>query len=456
MTRVATLSVFLALTGLACRPQLRHNPIIGEDLMPLDGAMHLSDMGHASAYSGSKDPDDPDPGRHGGAGHDRFGELANALSKSWVHRSIHEKEGVDVEGVLALLRDETADARGHREFKEAVRRATCRLGDGSLQVAERSRGLHSDTGVRIRAEYSAFMIEGTDGRYDKALAPGDLLLSVDGLEVARWREQTCIAPGSTPGQREARLASSLERARTARDSSRDEGPRRAKTITVRRAKSGKTQRVSLKWQPEAETACVEGKALTGDVGIVTVHRFDCTPEAFESQLTSALAKAGTHNVLVDLRRVRTDDWDGAAALARRFVPAGSTWTRTREGTSGAFETTALERAGTPAANAARAWILTSPRCAGACEVAASAMAAGGKVTTAGRATAGSVTDTTAVEIGKKLSVRVPTVQYALPGTSTLIEGKGVTPDLIVTATIDILGRGHDPEVVAIARRIRGE
>ncbi len=453
MTRVATLSVFLALTGLACRPQpWRQNSIIGEDMMPLDGAMHLRDMGHEGAYSASVDAKASAADRHGrSAGNDRFGPLASALEDRWVHRTIHAQEGVDVQSVMSLLREESTDARGGREVRDAVRRATCRLGDGNLEVVEPSGGLYSDTGVQVRAENTVFMIEGTDGRYED-VGPGDLLLAVDDVPVAQWRDTTCIAPGSSQGQREARLAASLERARA----EREDGPGRAKTITVRRAKSGKTRTVALKWQPEDDPTCVEGTAITGEVGMVTVRRFDCTAELFESQLTTALAEAGSNHVLLDLRRVLENDWGNAATLTRHFVSVGSAWLARREGSSGAFEAVPLEGGETPLIEASGIWVLTSPRCAGACEAAVAAIVTHADVTTAGRATAGSVADATPVEVGKAVSVQVPTVQYALPGTSTPLEGKGVSPELIVTATIDVLARGHDPEVVAVARRIRGE
>ncbi|MBV1861604.1 MAG: hypothetical protein KUG77_24510 [Nannocystaceae bacterium] len=449
MIRVPTPSVLpaivLSLCGLACAAK----PIIGEDVMPLDGAMHLRGTGHREAF-GRSDSAVVRPGTKPVDGADPFGGLDSALRKRWVHREVHVAQGVDVGATLALLRQEAAAGRDRNDAEHAVRRATCRLGDGQLQMTERGGSLHSDTGLQIRAVGPAFLLEGTDGRYGGALGAGDRIVEVDGTEVLRWADTTCAGPGSTDGHRRGRLAESLERGRAGRSESRG----RPETITVRRAKTGKVRQVTLSWRPQDETTCVTGEAITRDVGVLTVHALGCEASAFDAQLTGAAQSAGTGHLLLDLRRVTGDDARNAQVLARRFTPGAAIWASRRSGTQGAFSTVELPVAG-PAIQAAQRWLLLGPRCDATCELAAAVIASDPLVTTVGTATAGSAADTEPVAVGKGITVRVPTVQYAVPGTSTLLEGRGITPDVAVTATIDILGRGHDPEVIAVARRIRG-
>lgn len=450
MIRVPTPSVLpsivLSLCGLGCAAE----PIIGVDVMPLDGAMHLLETGHAGAF-GRSDNAAGRPGQEATEGMDRYAGLETALRERWVHREIHAAEGVDVDAALELLRQEAAAGRGRGERRGAVQRATCRLGDGQLQLVEREGSMHSDSGLQIRAVGPSFLLEGTDGRYGDALGAGDRIVEVGGVEVVRWSDTTCAGPGSTAGHRRARLAESLERGLAGRHESRA----RPEVITVRRAKTGKVRQVTLSWRPEDDASCVTGEAITGDVGVVTVHALGCEPAAFDAQLTSAAQSAGSGHLLLDLRRVIGDDTRNAQVLARRFTPAATLWASKRSATEGGFSSVELPEA-TPAVVASQRWLLVSPRCDASCELAAAVIASDNQVTTVGTATAGSATETEPVSVGKGLTVQVPVVQYALPGTSTLLEGRGVTPDIVVTATIDILGRGHDPEVIAVARRIRGE
>ena len=448
MTRASTLSVLLALGGLACAPA----PIIGEDVLPLDGALHLTDMGQAEAFG--RNPDAGPPTSDAPPSENGVAALEAAVRDLWVHRQLHAEEGIDPDAVIDLLREETAAAQGRGEKRAALRRATCRLGDGQLQLVERDGTRFADSGVSVRAVGPAFLVDGTDDRYGGDLGPGDAIMEVDGADVVRWSEMTCAGPGSTDGQRRALLAQSLERA----PESHDEGRRRAKTLTVRRAKSGKVREVKLQWREEGERTtmrCASGEAITGEVGTITVHRLDCDPATFERELTAAADAAGSGHVLLDLRRVIGDDEANAQLLARRFSPASTVWATKRPGTSGGFPDVPLPETGPPIQASSR-WLLTSPRCAGNCELAAAVIAADELVTAVGRATAGSVAETKPVSVGKGFTVRVPIVQYALPGTATLIEGRGVTPDIAVTATVDMLKRGHDPEVMAVARRIAGK
>jgi hypothetical protein len=208
---------------------------------------------------------------------------------------------------------------------------------------------------------------------------------------------------------------------------------------VRKAKSGRTKEVSLQWKPEDETLCALGRAFTEDVGLIEIRRLDCDPATFDQQLTDASTAAGNRHVLLDLRRTVGNDPTNAQVVARRFSPAATVWASKRPGSHGGFTHEPLPESGPPM-KMQTPWLLMGPRCAGTCELAAAVLAADARVTT--------------VSVGEGVSIEVPTVQYALPGTATALEGRGVTPDIEVTPTVDILARSQDPELIAVARRIR--
>lgn len=439
-----SLLIAASLFGVACTNQ-------GPTNDPNDGAIHLFDLGQSNPY-GRAESSTPQLGSRlkseGGGG--KYAPTIDALNKQvrtrWAHREIHEEvDGVDVDAVFAALREESAAARDRHGFRVAVDRALCRLGDGNFQRVKKQRRAH-DTGLAVRAVGAALIIESVDERYGNGLSAGDLVLSVDGQPVADWVRTRCVQAGSTPGQRMALHARALERA--------SKNPAtRPSTITVRRAKSGKTSsKVELRWGRVQDPACVAGRELASNVGIVEVRRLDCDARAFEEGLEQALAAADREHVLLDLRRVWGDDEDNAKRVAQSFASSREVWATTREGTTGGFVNESLSSQTTSVAG--RRWLLISARCAGACEMLASVVASDPAVASVGRTTAGSVARPETISLGGDLEVRVPTSQFALPGTDMVLEAHGVTPDLEVTATIDELARGRDPEVVAVARRMR--
>lgn len=440
MIRPATLSALLVFSASAA---CNHTGPID----PTAGALHLNTLGQSDAYGRNPDATPLSASAKTPVRRDRYGGFEQAVRDRWVHRDLHEAEGIDVDAVFDLLRSEGAAARTKVEQRATVRRATCRLGDGNLRLVEPTAGLHSTSGVQLRALRRGFLVVGTDGRYGASIEAGDRVMEVDGRPTPAWVDTTCAAPGSTAGQRFARLAVSLERTPAGRDQGR------ARTLTVRKAKSGRTKEVSLQWKPEDETLCALGRAFTEDVGLIEVRRLDCDPATFDQQLTDASTAAGNGHVLLDLRRTVGNDPTNAQVVARRFSPAATVWASKRPGSHGGFTHEPLPESGPPI-QMQTPWLLIGPRCAGSCELAAAVLAADARVTTVGKATAGSVAETTTVSVGEGISIEVPTVQYALPGTATALEGRGVTPDIEVTPTVDILARSQDPELIAVARRIR--
>ena len=415
---------------------------------PNEGALHLNDLGQSNAYGSNPEARSTVGSDSVVRVPDRFAGFDSAVRTRWVHRGIHEAEGVDVDAVMDLLVSESAAARTKADQRRAIRRATCRLGDGNLQLVEPTAKMHSRSGLDVRAVGRSLLVQESDGRYGDAVEPGDRVVAVDGQETVAWLDHTCVGPGSTAGHRMARLAEALERGQSSREQ------RRPRKLTVHKADSGRTREVTLDWKPEQTETCVEGKAFTDDVGVVTVRRLDCAEATFDAQLTAAAQAAGTTDVLLDLRRVVGDDERNAQVLARRFSPTATVWATKRPAASGGFSDVPLPEAG-PAMQASRRWLLISPRCDATCELAAAVVSGDAGVTTVGKPSAGSVAETTAVSVGPTSSVTVPIVQFALPGSATPLEGRGVTPDIEVTPTVDVLARGHDPELVAVARRIRG-
>ncbi|MEM6290296.1 MAG: S41 family peptidase, partial [Myxococcota bacterium] len=421
---------------------------------PNEGAFHLQDLGRRDAFGRNPNASpvtrvNEDSGRTVATGGKWSGDidaLEAVLGSRWSHRRTHKRvDGIKLGPVMDALREEATVAAGRPAYRRAVSRALCRLGDGNLQI-DREPKAQSDTGLSVRAVGETLLVESVDDRYGSAVRPGDLILAVDGMETTTWIRTTCRTPGSTPGQRVARFAMMLEQASSVRTGGR------AKRIKVRGAKRGKVRDVELRWTPAKTGACVEGTSMADDVGVVKVHDLGCDPATFDQQLDQAFADAGTQHVLLDLRRTRGNDEANAQSVAARFVPEATVWATVRTG-GGAYENEPLS-AGTATAPQGR-WVMASARCANACELLTSVAAAQSGVTVVGKTTAGAVARPEPVAIGQGLRVRVPTSVFALPGTTTGIEARGVQPDVEVTATIDDLAQRRDPELIAIARRIRG-
>ncbi len=430
---------------------------------PNEGALHLGELGQVDQYGRSDAPVPRAgavarrPGASGGRHEVHIDNLRAVIDQRWAHRSVHEDvDGLDVDAVFDRLRTE-ATGVGGGDYATAIDRALCRLGDGNLRPVVEGRA-RSSSGLRVRAVGQALVLAGTDdSRYERTAAGGDLVLAIDGVPTSEWIRGRCEYPGSTPGQRMARLAQTLESSVGKRRNARP------KRLVMRRARTGKSYELALQWNRADETpSCVEGRQLASKVGVVRVHSLACEGDGgrFDRELETAIQTAGGEHVLLDLRRTDGGDEALAKRVARRFAPSAQVWTSVRAGGSGhkkgsgAFVDEPLEVDG-PAVTARRRWLLVGPRCDNACEMLAAVVAADPEVTTVGATTAGAVARPESTTVGGT-QVWLPTVQFALPGTQTPIEARGVAVDIAVTPTIDELARDHDPEVVAIARRIGGQ
>ena len=421
---------------------------------PNEGAFHLQDLGRRDAFGRNPNATPVSASTagtsrslaSGGKWSGDIESLEAALEGRWSHRRTHQRvDGITVGPVMDALREEATVAPGRPAYRRAVGRALCRLGDGNLQIA-RDPKTQSDTGLAVRAVGETLLVQDVDARYGSALRPGDLILAVDGVETTQWVRTTCRTPGSTPGQRMTRFSTALEEA----SSVRTEG--RAKRIKVRSAKRGKVRDVELRWTPKKPGPCVTGTSMADDVGVVAVHDLGCEPTQFDQELAAAFDAAGTQHVLLDLRRTQGNDEANAQSVAGRFVPEATVWATVRTG-GGAYEDEPLQ-SGSTAVPQGR-WLMTSARCDNACELLAAVAAGQSGVTTVGKATAGAVARPERVTVGQGLQISVPTSVFALPGTTVRLEARGVHPDVEVTATIDDLAQRRDPELVAVARRIRG-
>jgi C-terminal processing protease CtpA/Prc len=150
-------------------------------------------------------------------------------------------------------------------------------------------------------------------------------------------------------------------------------------------------------------------------------------------------------------------------VAARVLTSAPAWTTSRKHEAGAptpteFTNEPFDAGEGPRAAAQRLWVLVGPGCAGTCEILASVLATHPQATVIGSPTAGSPMAGSGGAKPRTLAVSgftvtVPTVEFALPGTTTLMEGRGVLPTVEVLGTPDSLANGDDLVLQAAIERI---
>lgn len=341
---------------------------------PLQDAMHAERIGHSVPGGGSGKPTvvrksktskrAPTPGRYGGD----VDRLQQLVERNWASRARHEElDAVDVESVFELLRRAVGRGTSRDEFTVAVRRATCRLGDGHLRIENRSASVRTvNSGLAVGAMNGGFVVLSADKRYEGSRRPrkGDLILAADDVSINDYVRTTCLRPGSTNAHRDYLAARSLSvQSRVA-----GEDPR-PKTLTLRR--KGKARTVTLNWKAaraqDGEAVCAKGQSLRPGVGLLALNSFSCPDlREFEEQLGAALADAGgTEHLIIDLRRNGGGADDQAKAAARRVVSTPTPWMRFRHHVKGSspgagFEVEPFEPEQGALVKAKQIWVLTGP------------------------------------------------------------------------------------------------
>lgn len=440
---------------------------------PTADAVHIPRLGQTEPYSRDREKrtqasEESSPkldvsGRFGG---DVLVLQRMALHK-WANRNVHETlDAIDVDAVLTELAERSKPLRGEDDFGLAVRTALCKLGDGNFRLVPRAgRGRWLESGLRVQwLSGDAVVVDVDEGRFSGRNRPriGDVVVEVDGDLLSEYMQRACIEPGSTPGQRTRRLLQTLG------TQYRVDADRQLPQKLGLRRSNDRRYSVDLDWRPrvdDEEHPCIEARTLQeGKVGILTVQSFSCggddeTADArFDKELEAALSEvAGVEDLVVDLRDNPGGRLEQAQALAAALIETPIEWTRSRQREPGQswppFKSQTLQPAAGSKVASKPLWLLLGPGCAGTCELLAGALSMRDGVTTLGLPTAGSVGDPTDVRLEKSgFTVTVPRVQYALPGTDELIEGKGVAPLVEVATTVTDIRRGRDPVMEAAFER----
>lgn len=437
-----------------------------QSIQPWDSwedALHVDRMGQTDQYGRAHDVEPQvstlEPKRKSTSG--RFGSeidhLQALVTKRWASKARHEAlDAVDVDAVFDGLRKQAGSGAAPADYAKGVRRTLCHLGDAHLRLVDTSGGAQTHrSGLDLDVVSGAFVVTAVDERYKgggRRPAVGDVVVKIDGKPTGEYTLKSCRVPGSTGVQRSLLAARSLaEQQRLPEERARPE------SITLERRK--RTFSVGLKWRKTAtrtaaKRPCVEGKKVSKRMGLLVVHSFDCPDAtAFERDLQRALSPVrGLPNVALDLRGNAGGAPEQARALLRRFLADG-VWT-----TSRAYDKTEFSNEmfapGDGALLDAKLWVITGPGCAGTCELLAAALSTKPGVTIVGQTTAGATGDPKEHQLStSNLVVTVPDTEYALPGTSVLIEGRGVEPHVEVHPTPQDIARGRDVALEEVVSRL---
>jgi len=438
--------VALGFASFACHPD---RP--AED--PTKDAVHLERVGHNEAFGRGVEPERPEQ-KPVTSYLDEAEHIERLIHRFWVHQP-------DPPPAFRPL-DASAAPASREAYAKRLVDTLCALGDPHLRLTPEAT-VTVVSGLRFAWVGEELTLVEVDERYEhpgESPKRGDVVVLMDGKPVTDWTTMGC-PPTATAAAASHELGARLH------EQTRGEGESvRPRELSLRNARA-KTYALPITWQAASTTsrACVTGTKHSATLGQLTVHDFDCRaidgrpdPASFATQVDLALAELDELPELVlDLRDTRGQALAGARHLAQTFGESGGVWLRQRardpETGLQAFTDVTLPPSEVPPYSA-RLWVAIGPGCSGPCELAAAYLSTLPNTTTVGQTTSGAVGNTKTFKLPfSTLSLEIPVETFALPGTDTALQGRGVTPSVEVVASAGTIAEGQDPVLVAIQDRI---
>lgn len=378
-------------------------------------------------------------------------ELEQLLEHWWANRAVHARlDGADVAAVCRQLRAQAADLPDRFAFARALRDALWRLGDGHLRL-----GTVEGEGAFVS---DLDPVEAADGVWLRGLGA---LAEFDGMLTPAALDRLRLAPGSTPRHRRSVAIGML--------GFQTRLPGEAPVpdhVTVRRA-DGRLARHAVTWRcvsaHRPTPGCVQADLLRPGVVHLRVRTFQCRDDAgtvsdaeFARQVDRAMPLlAAASHVLVDLRHNAGGRDEQARHLAQRLVGRALPWMRyLHAGPCGRAMTEIRDEAlpPSPAAIEARLWVLVDAGCFSTAEILAAALQEAGACLVGGP-TGGGVGNPWSFRLPwSGIALMAPVTQFFTPRGEP-IEGRGLSPEILVEPTLASFERGSDLVVDAVLNRM---
>jgi C-terminal processing protease CtpA/Prc len=401
--------------------------------------------------------------------------LEQVVERWWANVEIHvQQDGVHPRAVFGKLRERALVSESVWQFAVALREELCGLKDGHLRLGRSIYGVERffSSAARFAQVQDGIAFVGMPddlGDRGDSLARGDLLIDVDGQHVQNYLRDVRLVPGSTERSRLHAAIQSL----SWQELLPDELPR-LKQLTVQDA-SGHIRQVFLHWSeapgPGPTPNAVLGRVLTEDVGLLEIRTFHCRDDLgivsdveFSRQFQAAMDRIGAvMELIVDVRGNQGGRDEQARLAADRLAPHPLTWARYRHKTPAGMSPQydmaedRLDIQSPASTSRARLWFLAGPGTMSTAEIFLAALRSQTDSRVIGESTAGSVGNPQPFRLPNSgLPVLIPISQFALPHPPySLIEGRGLAPDVACVPTSSDVRAGRDPVLEAALAAIRG-
>lgn len=383
-----------------------------------------------------------------------FDEAWQTIRERYYDPSLH---GVDWEELRARLRPLAAEAAGETEFYSVLRRLTSRLRDAHTRVyspEERfdwQRPTFISVGLSLREIEGEIVVASVErgGEAERAgVRAGDVLVSIDGEPVASVFARRLTEEVAASTDVAARQQAAARLFKGARDTY-------VAAVFKRNNARGETKRVRLRRVLQSRPPALGVRKSEG-FPVVNFNMF--VPE-IASELMRSLRRGelrGARGLVIDLRENGGGHAETMTDIASAFLPQGTNLGEftDREGrVSSAPQTRAamLFAADAVAEFRGHVVVLTSTRTASAAEIFAAALQETRRARVIGEQTCGCVLAIRrrhTLPDGGLLDISEMDFRTAR---HTRLEGRGITPDELVSPTRRDLTDGRDP---ALERAIR--
>jgi carboxyl-terminal processing protease len=372
-----------------------------------------------------------------------------------------EEKGIDWHALRDRYYPQAAEAESDGDYWRVVARMLAELNDGhtgllspSVRSGRRYFAICRDLNGAIVLDEVGIIGE------EAGLAPGDMVLTVDGLPVEQALAElpTMLIAGSTDQHRRAKAAFSVLSTTADAMSVTVTGPAGERTVTLtwpdEASSTPRDKRNTL-----AAAPIIIGERLPSGAGLIRIPTFEASGDhdlvaEFDAALDPLMDAPG---IILDLRGNGGGSTSGANPIAGRFLDDAFTYGREhyparlpQRGWRARFDYRVKPRA--PIYSGPLV-LLIDERNFSTAETFIVALVDAGRARAVGRQSGGGSGNPVRFNLTGGATARFSTGDFRR-NDGTPIEGVGITPDLPVSWTVEDLWEGRDPDLAAAERLLQ--